>query len=164
MSNQPSAIVAATVNCKTMADDTLRLTVDIEPDDAQQAFQMFGKRGSTVAIARLTDEAAKADMQAKAAGTKGPYSKHAQLLHQSGFFNDPKVQQDVRECWIHSSNTATPLDIDANGDWAWSALKELFGYEHWYDVPPQTLYEWAEERGIEWKLPAAYRKPSTVAA
>lgn len=93
MSNQPAAIIAATVRCQTMADDSLRVVLDIEPNDAQQAFKMFGKRGSTVAIARLTDEAAKADMQAKAAGAKGPHGKFAHYLMSHGFFDSPRVRQ-----------------------------------------------------------------------
>lgn len=58
-------IEAATVSVKTMADDTLRLTVDIEPTHAQEAFSLFGSRGSPVVIARLTPDAAKAATQAE---------------------------------------------------------------------------------------------------
>lgn len=57
-------IVAATVSVKTMADSTLRLTIDIEPNDAQAAFALFGSRGVPCVIARLTQEAATAAQQA----------------------------------------------------------------------------------------------------
>lgn len=57
-------IEAATVTVKTMADNTLRLTVDIEPGSAQQAFALFGTRGSPVVIARLTPQAATASARA----------------------------------------------------------------------------------------------------
>ncbi len=154
---QPAMIVAATVNCKTMADDTLRLTVDIEPNDAQQAFKMFGKRGSTVAIARLTDEAAKADMQAKAAGAKGPYSKQAQLLYQSDFFKWPDVLDKIE---IDSDDFEYP-PRDDSPDWGWNTLKLILKHEHWYDVPPETLLNWAKKHGIDWKLPNAYKNYET---
>lgn len=51
-------ILASTVNCKTMADDSLRLTIDISPQDAKAAFSLFGARGLPCVIARLNPEAA----------------------------------------------------------------------------------------------------------
>lgn len=59
-------IEASTVSVKTMADDTLRLTVDISPADAQQAFALFGSRGASVVIARFTADAAKDSAQRNA--------------------------------------------------------------------------------------------------
>jgi hypothetical protein len=67
-----SAIEASTVSVKTMADDTLRLTVDIEPRFAQQAFALFGQRGRPLALAALLtaaehpQEAAKSGQQGEA--------------------------------------------------------------------------------------------------
>lgn len=58
-----TAIIASTVGVKTMADDTLRLTIDIDPRYAGEAFALFGKRGSACAIARLTNEAAVEEMR-----------------------------------------------------------------------------------------------------
>lgn len=48
-----SVIEAAAVSVKTMADNTLRLTVDIEPRHAKQAFALFGERGTALALAAL---------------------------------------------------------------------------------------------------------------
>ena len=48
-----SVIPAATVKVQTMADDTLRIVLDIEPRDAQTAFMLFGQRGTPVALAAL---------------------------------------------------------------------------------------------------------------
>jgi hypothetical protein len=48
-----SAIEASTVRIATMADSTLRLTLDIEPRFAQAAFQLFGQAGTPVALAAL---------------------------------------------------------------------------------------------------------------
>lgn len=54
----PAAILASSVSIRSLADGTLRLSVDIEPNDAQAAFALFGKPGSPVAIARVTNSAA----------------------------------------------------------------------------------------------------------
>lgn len=48
-----SAIEASTVKVGTMADGTLRLTLDIEPRDAKAAFNLFGAPGTHVALAAL---------------------------------------------------------------------------------------------------------------
>lgn len=47
-------IEASSVGVKTMADDTLRLTVDIEPRFAKAAFELFGVRGRPMALAALS--------------------------------------------------------------------------------------------------------------
>ena len=52
-----SAIAAVSRNVKTLADGTLRLTIDIEPNNAQEAFKYFGMPDVPMAIARLTQEA-----------------------------------------------------------------------------------------------------------
>ena len=48
-----SAIPAASVSLKTMADGTLRMTFDIEPAQAKDAFSLFASPGTPVAIAAL---------------------------------------------------------------------------------------------------------------
>jgi len=42
--------------------------------------------------------------------------------------------------------------------WVWETLKAQLGYDHWYDVPPATLAQWAQERGLLSKLPRCYRR------
>jgi len=145
---QPAMIVAATVNCKTMADDTLRLTVDIEPNDAQQAFQLFGKRGATVAIARLTDESAKSDMQKKAASSKGPYGKLAHYLMSHGFFDSPRVREVLQ----------APNDLTA------AEVKELFKanignqlncrFESLTEISPDDVQRWISAYDVIFTIPA----------
>lgn len=57
-----SAIPAASVSLKTMADGTLRMTFDIEPAQAKDAFSLFASPGTPVAIAALqVGYAAKSD-------------------------------------------------------------------------------------------------------
>jgi hypothetical protein len=52
-----SAIAAVSRQVKTMADGTLRLTVDIEPRYANDAFLLFGSPDVPMAVARLNQEA-----------------------------------------------------------------------------------------------------------
>lgn len=53
-----SAIEAVSRNVKTLADGTLRLSIDISPVYAKDAFTMFGMPDVPLAIVRLTQEAA----------------------------------------------------------------------------------------------------------
>jgi len=48
-----SAIPASTVNLKTMSDGTLRISFDIEPAHAKDAFGLFAAPGTPVGIAAL---------------------------------------------------------------------------------------------------------------
>ena len=48
-----TAISAAAMRCRTMADGSLRIEVEVEPKDAQTAFAMFGKPGAPMALAAL---------------------------------------------------------------------------------------------------------------
>lgn len=48
-----SAIEATTAGVKDMADNTLRITLEFEPRHAKAAFELFGARGTPVAIAAL---------------------------------------------------------------------------------------------------------------
>ena len=50
-----SAIPASSVSLKTMADGTLRISFDVEPGQAQDAFKLFAAPGTQVAIAALKD-------------------------------------------------------------------------------------------------------------
>lgn len=52
-----SVIEGASISCKTMSDGTLRLSIDIEPRNAQAAFALFGAPGRAVALAALKDGA-----------------------------------------------------------------------------------------------------------
>ena len=58
-------IEASTVKVSTMSDDTLRIVLDISPEHAQEAFALFGQRGSPCVIARLTQEASIASRRAE---------------------------------------------------------------------------------------------------
>lgn len=58
-----SAIPCASVSLKTMMDGTLRISFDIEPMHAQDAFKLFAAPGTPAAIAALAvGYASKSDM------------------------------------------------------------------------------------------------------
>ena len=42
--------------------------------------------------------------------------------------------------------------------WGWESLKFQLGYEHWQQVPPETLLEWAQKNNVDRYLPPCYRK------
>lgn len=105
-----AVIMGSTVNCKTMADDTLRITFDISPKEAKQAFSLFGQRGKFAAIALLKNEESlnyelrqtteeneteKNKKQTKPAKTtiveKGEFGNFASSLYRNGFFYNPKL-------------------------------------------------------------------------
>lgn len=71
-----SAIAAVSRNIKTMADGTLRLTIDIEPSSAQDAFKLFGMPDVPMAIARLTQESAQVAAQEETIEADKPRNEH----------------------------------------------------------------------------------------
>ncbi len=60
-----SAIEASSVGVKTMADGTLRLSVDIEPRFARDAFALFGSPGTPIALAALKTAAQETKTETK---------------------------------------------------------------------------------------------------
>lgn len=88
-------IQATSKRVRTMADGTLRLTVDIEPIHAQDAFKLFGSPDVPMVLARLTQAAAKAELQRQSAASEKPYGHYAQALYRNGFFFNPKVLQAI---------------------------------------------------------------------
>lgn len=71
------AISAAAMRCRTMADGSLRIEVEVEPADAQTAFAMFGKPGAPMALAALTPGYASADTEPSERQKGGPLAKLA---------------------------------------------------------------------------------------
>lgn len=75
------AIAAAAMRCKTMSDGSLRIEVEVEPNDAQSAFALFGRPGARMAIAALKDGyGAKSDKQPVAVSVEKPYSSETHRL------------------------------------------------------------------------------------
>lgn len=112
---QAAAFLGSTSSAKTMADGTLRITVDLSPADAIGAFTAFGNPGSAVAVARVTNEAAleadRGEVRKLGKPVKGPYGEYAKKLVQSGFFMSPNVWAAVGTdkallAWIRQQKSA----------------------------------------------------------
>lgn len=86
----PAVVSGSTAAVKTMADNTLRITIDIEPRHAQAAFAMFGMRGTPVAVARLTPEAA---VEQTRKDDAPDFGKSYEVLFKMGWFYNPRVQK-----------------------------------------------------------------------
>jgi len=119
-----TAISGATVQVKTMADDTLRITIDIEPRDAKAAFELFGTRGTPVAIAKLTQEAAQdhARKEVIEEAKGGPLSRLSAMWCKdekfldwiSSAFNEYPNEEDVAD-WIRTTcQVNSRSEIDGN--------------------------------------------------
>jgi hypothetical protein len=69
-----TAIEASSARCKTLADGTLQITVNVEPRHAQDAFRLFGAPGVPMALAALKTAAQQQqDQQERPKG--GPLSR-----------------------------------------------------------------------------------------
>jgi hypothetical protein len=83
-----TVIEAAAMRCKTMADGSLRIEVEVEPRNAQAAFALFGAPGRAVALAALKDGSGavepRHEPQAEPAKKGGEWAKLAGM-----WCNDP---------------------------------------------------------------------------
>ena len=117
---EPVAIMGSSSKCSTLADGTLRVQVDVRPQDSKRAFELFGTPGAAIAMARLTDEVAVEEDRPKAS-TKGPYGNYARDLMKSGFFRCPAV-------WAGCGTDADYLD------WVKRQPSALSGdFSEWHD-------------------------------
>lgn len=78
--------------CRTLADGTLRIVVDVEPAHSRAAFEMFGQPDQPGALARLTQTAAASELQK---GAIAAYGEEARALRLSSFFRTPDVWRAV---------------------------------------------------------------------
>ena len=87
-----AVVPAVSRTLRTLADGTVRLQIDFEPNDRAAAMDLFSDPGTPLAVAALSQEASVAHLR-KAPGRalKGPYGDDARALHASGFFRVPEV-------------------------------------------------------------------------
>lgn len=122
MSDEGQLIEAASVGVRTMADGTLRLTVDIEPRHARDAFGLFGAPGSPVVLARLTQEAAQAAVHRQAAPERpkgGPLAALAGAICQHLEFNT----------WLQAEFGDRYAEWEDTPIWSASVLRDVCGVE-----------------------------------
>jgi len=139
MSEDKAIVRAVTAGLRTLVDDTVRLTVDFEPRDANKAMTLFGRRGVDIAVACLNDvdigfpEGCGKTPSSSTVGVpsgdpyppRADYGRYAKALRLSGFFRSPAVwvaigtDQEYRE-WLQSQpcafRGAKPPGIECSGD------------------------------------------------
>jgi hypothetical protein len=114
-----SIIEAATVKVGTMADGTLRLTLDIEPRNAKAAFGLFGAPGTPVGIAALNlRQSARPEPEPEPEKPKGGHL--AKLAAQ--WCNDPAF-------WRWCTDTFLSADPVHNAEEAAGLVRYLCGVE-----------------------------------
>jgi hypothetical protein len=101
-----SVIEASTVRLQTMMDGTLRMTVDVEPRNARDAFALFGTPGTALALAGIkpaAQETAQKPAGGPLAKLAGQWCQMPQFLAWSGC-NTADAAADFirRECGISS--------------------------------------------------------------
>lgn len=107
--DEKAAFLGSTARAQTMADGSLRITIDLMPNDAVGAFTAFGSPGSPVAVARIQGEVALNETRPKP--RKGPYGKFAKSLVASGFFKSPDVWKGIGTdkaflAWVRQQKSA----------------------------------------------------------
>jgi len=120
MNQEPGVIAASTVGVRTMADGTLRLTVDIEPAQSKSAFNLFGAPGTQLAVAALivrpkhsAREESDTRQTTKAKG--GELAKLAAMWCESEDF------------WRWCTSTFTDADVVTNSSEAASLVRFMCG-------------------------------------
>lgn len=115
-----SAIEASSVGVKTMADGTLRLSVDIEPRFARDAFALFGSPGTPMALAALKPKADPAPEPprdkpiAKWLALRGKEPHFQQWLRDRGGYSHDLDEKRCREVVCSWCNVESRGDIDGD--------------------------------------------------
>lgn len=128
-----TAIPASSVNLKTMADGTLRISFDVEPMHAQDAFQLFAAPGTQAAIAALKagtyldqpkePEKPKGGELARLAGI---WSNEPKFWRWIGTVGGPEIDNDMQAAvWIRDTcGVKSRIELDHN-----SAASAIFHHE-----------------------------------
>lgn len=97
----PAAFEASLVGFRLLADSTVRAQFDVEPMYTQAFLQAFHQRGDPAFLVRANDRTQTTANQrspthrSNPEKTSGPYSKAAQVLHQSPYFYQVDVWRAV---------------------------------------------------------------------
>lgn len=146
--------MATTGRVTTMADNTLRVVVEINPRDAKSAFAMFGTQGTAVAIALLKPEAA-INHENKGVEEEG-YGKSWELLHKRGTFYAPEIHrmlgidEDIERM---RANGAEGKEIT---DRVKRQLYEEYDVDSLTKLPPSHFRNWCRGNNIEHLLPSDF--------
>jgi hypothetical protein len=108
-----SAVSAAAVSFRTLADGSARVTIDFEPQDVPAAFAMLGKPGQPIAVAALREGFAAASD--KPSVKPGPLCLEAVRFCQMPEFQDwLKVTEEGANQWVRQvCGVSTRKDLDS---------------------------------------------------
>jgi len=123
MSDEVQALIVTRRPAKEMADGTLRVQFDVEPNDRKAFLSMFPDNGDPIAVARLDPESVRRHQNQVAFAEppkKGDYGQFAKWLVQSGFFRRPDVwkylgSDDLFLEWLKTQGCAHK-DRNCSGD------------------------------------------------
>jgi hypothetical protein len=92
-----AALIVTRRPAKEMADGTLRVQIDVEPNDRRMFLDMFPDNGDPIAVVKLDPETVRkhqnqtAFAEVEKKPEKGDQGQFARWLVSSGFFRNPKV-------------------------------------------------------------------------
>jgi len=125
-----SAIQATSAGVKDMADGSLRITFEFDPRYAKEAYSLFGARGTSCAVAALTQAASiQAAQQEAIEAAPEPKTRAGQLCVMAcTFCADPLFwkwlerhyctqcasEQDAKDIILHVCEIESRKDLDSN--------------------------------------------------
>lgn len=100
-----TAIMAVTRNLRTLTDGTVRLQVDIEPNDAIDAMKLFGVPNTPIGVAQLDPQYTAGIQQERTISEE--QGMLANILHKHGFFRSTAVagvlgSDDLYQKWVRT--------------------------------------------------------------
>jgi hypothetical protein len=111
-----TAISAAAMRVRTMADGSLRIEVEVEPNDAQKAFALFGRPGAPMALAALAvGHAAKSDEPAQE--QPKPERRRAPTTKPIAQWLAMRCAEMPFQAWVADQARATLPTEDLAADW-----------------------------------------------
>lgn len=153
----PAAIMATTGKVSTLADNTLRIVVEIAPKDAKAAFALFGTQGTAVALARITPEAATGEMRKDMMqGAKGPHGLAYTLLYKAGFWFAPPLHAALGiegEIEMMRDRDADPEEVS---DFVKGVLHNEFAVTSLTEVAPERFRDHMVALGVSHLLPREF--------
>lgn len=156
--NKPAAIMATTGQVKTMADGTLRITVEVPPGvDAKTAFSLFGFPGTPIALARIAPEVVMQQQRSETiAAGKGPHGQAYVLLHKIGFFYAPELHKALKIDGEIAGLRALHEKDGAIMEFVKGVLYEKFGVSSLSEIDPDKFRAGMMSLGVGRLLPSSF--------
>jgi hypothetical protein len=144
-----SAVMGTTRTIRTLVDGGMTISIDIAPPDMETAFRLFGRPGTNVAMARVTQVAAQSQAQKDTIRTiaEGSHGRHYAVLHRQGWFHNPRVVAAFDAQAVAPAQRPEFIKIKVRDD---------FGVPSMADLQPDSFREYLDEIGIADTLPKEF--------